>query len=57
MASQVASCFLRVHVGAPLGFHLLPPLVLELSPELPGLIAAHVTAGLEQWWCPFERTA
>jgi hypothetical protein len=32
---------LDVHVGAPLGIHLLPALALQLAPELPGLIAAY----------------
>jgi len=31
----------NVHVGAPLGFHLLPPLFLELAPELSGVIGAY----------------
>ena len=32
----------NVHVRTPLGFHLLPPLVLKLAPELSGVIAAHM---------------
>jgi len=42
---------------APLGFHLAPSLLLELAPELPGGVTAHVPTGLEQRWRTRQGTA
>ena len=42
--------YLDIDVGAPLDIHLLPALALQLAPELPCVIAAHVATGLEQRW-------
>jgi len=41
---------------APLGFHLAPTLFLELAPELPGGVTAHVPTGLEQRWSTRQGT-
>ena len=58
--SGLSSVQLTIYIAssdALLGFRLLPPLVLEIAPELPGVIAAHVTPSPKQGWGSGQRPA